>query len=262
VSGTWRKVRVMLSVMFAYMTQYRAELYLWALASTLPLFSMGAWMHASRAGASTLSVVEVGQYFLAVYVVRQLTVVWVVWDFEANLHDGTLAHRLLQPLEPVWHHIAEHVAERGARLPFTTLLVGVCWWALDEVRFVPSVVDVVAFLGVLLLVFAFRFLVQYTFSLLAFWTERAHAVEGMWNLPYLFLSGMLAPLSAYPDAVMDVVRYTPFPSLIAFPAQVLLGQDVDVGHHLTVLAAWGIPLLVVNRWLWRRGLARFSAMGA
>jgi ABC-2 type transport system permease protein len=81
-------------------------------------------------------------------------------------------------------------------------------------------------LGLLAIVLSFclRFTMQYTFALLAFWTERASAVEQFWFLLYTFLSGMVAPLALFPDAVRAVVLWTPFPYLIYFPASILINQ--------------------------------------
>ncbi|MCP4498914.1 MAG: multidrug ABC transporter permease [Deltaproteobacteria bacterium] len=262
MSDLWRKTSTLLSVYFAYMTQYRVELWLWALASTLPLLSMGAWMNAADVGIVNLDAATVGRYFLSVFVVRQMTVVWVIWDVEEDLHDGNLSHHLLQPMDPVWRHIAGHVSERAARLPFTAVLI--CFFALlvEEVRFIPTLANLGRFTIALGVVFVFRFLVQHTFSMFSFWTERSHAIEGLWNLPYLFLSGMLAPLEAFPQNVRDIVEWTPFPMMVAVPANVLLGRDVDYSQALLVFLLWGVPFLVLNRVLWRLGLKRFSAMGA
>jgi ABC-2 type transport system permease protein len=43
-----RKAQTFLSVYYAYMLEYRAELFLWALSGTLPLILMGVWTKASQ----------------------------------------------------------------------------------------------------------------------------------------------------------------------------------------------------------------------
>ena len=80
---------------------------------------------------------------------------------------------------------------------------------------------------------------QYTFALLAFWTERASAVEQFWFLLYTFLSGMVAPLALFPDAVRAVVLWTPFPYLIYFPASILINQPENVLQGFSGHAALG-----------------------
>ncbi len=257
-----RKAKVLLSAYYAHMLEYRAELFLWALSGTLPLILMGVWTQAAQGGRFGLSPVDFVRYFLTVFLVRQFTTVWVIYEFEKQVLEGKLSPRLLQPLDPVWHHVAAHLSERLARLPFTLMLMGLFFTLYPQAFWLPSFVSFLLFLLTLILAFALRFLIQYTFALFAFWTERATAIENFWFLFYLFLSGMIAPLEMFPTPVREVVLWTPFPYLIHFPAAVLIGLPVNVGRGFLVMLGWGLLFFVFNRWLWRRGLKQYSGMGA
>jgi ABC-2 type transport system permease protein len=78
---------------------------------------------------------------------------------------------------------------------------------------------------------------------------------------HLFLSGLIAPLDVYPEAVRRATELTPFPYLIYYPVNLLLGRGAPFGRAALVLAVWGGLALLLQRHLWRRGLARYSAMG-
>jgi hypothetical protein len=132
-----RKAKTLLAVYLAYMLEYRAELFLWALAGLLPLILMGVWTEAARSGGFPLSSGEFARYFLMVFLVRQATVVWVVWEFERDVVEGRLSFRLLRPLDPFLDHLAAHVAERLARLPFVVLLTLLFFYLFPEARFTP-----------------------------------------------------------------------------------------------------------------------------
>ena len=114
----------LLSVYYAYMVEYRAELMFWVLSGSLPLILLGVWTEAAQGGSFSLSSADFARYFLMVFLTRQLTVVWVIWDVEKEVVQGKLSFRLLQPLDPVWHHFAGHAAERLARIPFIAILIG------------------------------------------------------------------------------------------------------------------------------------------
>ena len=102
----FRVFRSLLLTYYANMLEYRSELLLWALSGSLPFILMGVWTQAAAQGNFGLSSVEFARYFLAVFLVRQLTVVWVIWDFEREIIDGALSFKLLHPsLDPAWHHI-------------------------------------------------------------------------------------------------------------------------------------------------------------
>jgi len=258
----WKIVRVMLSVYYAYMVEYRAELLFWVLSGTFPLIFMGVWAEAAQGGQFSLTPRELVQYFLAVFLVRQLTVVWVVWEFERELVEGRLSPYLLQPIDPVWRHFFSHLAERFARFPFILVLVVLFLGLYPEAAWLPTPVNGLLAGLAIALSFALRFLIQYTFALASFWTERANALEQFWFLLYTFLSGMVAPLELFPEAVQAVVRWTPFPYLLYFPASLLVNRPDRVAQGFVAMALWGLGFLVINRWLWRRGLRQYSGMGA
>ena len=81
-------------------------------------------MQAAQKGQFGLTPLDFARYFFAVFLVRQMTVVWVIFEFEKEVVQGKLSPKLLQPLDPVWHHVASHISERLARFPFVFLLIG------------------------------------------------------------------------------------------------------------------------------------------
>jgi ABC-2 type transport system permease protein len=263
MNAVFRKAKVLSLVYYAYMMEYRAELFLWALSGSLPLILMGVWYKAAQGGQFGLSPVDFTRYFLAVFVIRQFTVVWVIWEFEKEVVEGRLSPRLLQPLDPVWHHVAGHFSERFARLPFALALIGLFFVIYPQSFWIPSLSNILLFAISAIFAFALRFIIQYTFALFAFWTERASAIESLWFLLYLFLSGLIAPLEMFPQGVRDVLLWTPFPYLVHFPAALLIGfKDVNIIQGFLVMLGWSGLFFVWNRWLWRRGLKQYSGMGA
>lgn len=257
-----RKARTLLWVYYAYMVEYRAELILWVLSGSLPLILMGVWIEAAEGGQFGLQPVDFARYFLAAFIARQFTVVWVVWEFEKEVVEGRLSPRLLQPMDPVWHHVASHISERLARMPFMVFLVLLFFALYPQAFWLPSLGQVLLFLVAIALAFVLRFLIQYTFALVAFWTERASAIEQFWMLFFLFLSGLIAPLEVFPPGVREVALWTPFPYLVYFPAGILVGLPVNILQGLLVMLGWSGLFFGLNRWLWRQGLKQYSGMGA
>lgn len=259
-----RKLRALLTAWYAYFLEYRAEVLLWALSAMLPLILMGVWTQAAEGGSFALSAPEFARYFLCVFLVRQLTIIWVIWEFQEDVVQGHLSFKLLKPIDPVWDYLMQHLAERLTRLPFGLLIVAIFLLVYPQARFVPELEGVLLGLLASLASFLLRFLMQYTFAMLCFWTERAAAVEELWFVAYLFLSGLIAPLSVFPEAVRNFALLTPFPYLVYFPASLFAGLPLPGGaaQGFLVLGAWLMLFFVLNRWLWRKGLQRFSGMGA
>lgn len=258
----FRVIKTLLLVYYAYMVEYRAELLLWVLSGSLPIILMGVWTQAAQQSNFGLTPTDFARYFLAVFLVRQLTVVWVIWEFEREVVEGKLSFRLLQPIDPAWHHMFSHVAERFARLPFAILLIVLFFVLYPSAIWVPSIGTVLIFVLSIAFAFSLNFIIQYTLALCAFWTERASSLQEFWFLLYLFLSGVVAPLEVFPPVVKTIALFTPFPYLVNFPASILVGLPTNALQGFLVMAAWIAGFLVLNRWLWRQGLKQYSGMGA
>jgi ABC-2 type transport system permease protein len=227
------------------------------LSGSLPLILMGVWQQAATQGSFELSAIQFIQYFLAV---------WVIWDFEREVVEGQLSFRLLQPIDPGWHFFASHYAERLARFPFVLGLMILFFTLYPQALWWPGLGRVLAFVIAAHLAFCLRFLAQYTVAMLAFWTERAAAVEDIWFLTYLFLSGVIAPLDVFPAQLQAIVHWTPFPYIIYFPSALLVNiEGIDRGtivQGFLAIGIWMVLFWVLNRVLWRWGLKQYSGMGA
>jgi ABC-2 type transport system permease protein len=259
---TLKKALTFLSVYYAYMLEYRSELILWVLSGSLPIIMMGVWVQAAEGGIFGLEPVDFARYFFAVFLARQISVVWVIYEFEKEVVEGKLSPKLLQPIDPVWHHVANHVAERFARIPFILLLSMLFFVLYPQAFWLPNIANLLLFILAGIMAFALRFIMQYTFAMFAFWTERATALENLWFLFFLFLSGLIAPLDVFPEDVRNMVMLTPFPYIINFPARILVGLPVDLIRGFLSILGWFLIFLGANRVLWRLGLKKYSGMGA
>jgi len=257
-----KKAAVLLATYHAYMLEYRGEIFFWLLSGITPFFFMAVWMEAAGQGYTEISTDQYARYFFFVFLTRQLSLVWVSWNLSESIRTGTLSFRLLQPLDPLWHHLADHVAERGVRLPlmvpifivFTLLYPGTLVWPGWERALLGLVAVALAFLT--------NFFASYTLGLLALWFEDAAELSEVWNVLITFFSGMLAPLSLYPQTVQNILAWTPFPYLVYLPSALWSGMPVAAGWPLVILLGWTLLFYLVSRGLWRLGLKHYSAMGA
>ncbi len=255
-------VRALLSSQYAYMLEYRAEIALWALSGVLPFIMLSLWSNTEAGMELGFKNFELARYFLSAFLVRQFSVVWVVFAFEEDALLGRLSPYLLQPLHPLWRYVASHLAEQATRLPFA-VCIAVIFFVINPGSFwFPSTWMFLAAWLATLMSFSISFLLQSLISALCFWNEKASALERLLFVPYLFLSGLLAPLLAFPPSVRKWALWTPFPYLIDFPARVLAGLPVDLFGGLFIQALWICFLLPMVLILWRFGVRRYTAMGA
>ncbi|MEK8171091.1 ABC-2 family transporter protein [Streptomyces sp. M19] len=93
--------------------------------------------------------------------------------------------------------------------------------------------------------FGVRFLV----ALCAFWLVDGAGVAQVTWLASLFFSGMLLPLTVFPDWLGSLARALPWSGLLQVPADVFLGQrtGADVAWAFAFQAGWAVALLLAGR---------------
>jgi ABC-2 type transport system permease protein len=259
-----RVARVLFAATFSLLAEYRAELAIWVVAGSLPLIMMFAWIGiAAERPIAGYDAAGFAAYFLTVFYVRQMTPIWVLGVLDRSIRKGELSPMLLRPLHPFWPHAVEHITGVLMRVPAITLFVVLALWlagALPRLDFA----HLPLFTAAIVLAWTVLFNFHYSFGLLAFWTDQAAALQGLIYTLNMIFGGGLVPLDLFPPALRQVLLYTPFRSVIDFPASLLVGHPTatEIAFGFAVQLAWAAIFVGLRRLLWQRGLRRYSAVGS
>ena len=108
---TVRALPTVLRVGFSEAVAYRAEMLVWVLSTTMPLVMMALWTAVAReAPIGRFGEKEFVAYFLATFIVRQLTGSWAAWQMNFEVKQGILSMRLLRPFNPIFAYASEHLS--------------------------------------------------------------------------------------------------------------------------------------------------------
>ena len=255
------KINTLLKIQYSNMLEYRAEIALWAISGIIPFFMLNIWTNNGLNESINLSKIMLSRYFISAFFVRQFSVVWVVFTFEEDALLGKLSPYLIQPLHPFFRYFAQHLAEQLTRLPFA-LLISLIFFILNPESFWIPTVKTTIFAGLAtFLSFLIQFLMQSVIATFCFWTEKASSIEKLLFIPTLFLSGLLAPVSTFPEFVKSWIYFTPFPYLINFPANLLSGNDPNIISGICMQLIWVIIFFCIFAKTWKSGTKKFTAMG-
>ncbi|TDC04640.1 ABC transporter permease [Streptomyces sp. 8K308] len=107
------------------------------------------------------------------------------------------------------------------------------------------------------------FALRYLVALAAFWLLDGSGVNMVSTIMSIFFSGMLLPLTVFPGAFGEVVRWLPWSAMLQVPADVLLGKHSGLGlvGVFAFSAAWALVLLLVGRLLQAAATRRVVAQG-
>jgi ABC-2 type transport system permease protein len=246
---------------------YRGAVAIWLVSLvTTPVISLVVWTTVARDNGGSAGGFTAGQYaayFIAVMIVNNMTFTWVMWEMEWAVKNGILSPLLLRPLHPVHFYVVTNLTFKlltsTAMVPIAVFLA----FSFDA-EFETTLWHAVAFVPVLLAAIALRFLCEFTVALAAFWITRTMTLNQVYATVTFFLAGQVAPLSLLPDSLQVVAALLPFRWMLAFPVEVLLGRadgrDVLIGVGMQ--AFWLTFAFLALHGVWRRGVRRYSAVGA
>lgn len=254
-------------VTIATQLQYRASLLIWLLGTVLePTIYLVVWRTIARSSGGAVGGYAAGDfaaYFLVLMLVNHLTFSWIMWEYEYRIRQGLFSPLLLRPIHPIHKDVADNLAYKLITFPIVlpaALILALTFGA----TFAVAPWALVAFIPALLLAFAIRFLIEWTLAMSAFWTTRTGAVNQMYFVVSLFLSGQVAPLDLLPAPIRIAATILPFRWSVAFPVELALGR-LTPQEALTGFAAqigWLCASLLLLSVIWRVGVRRYSGVGA
>src|SRR5262249_9832264 len=107
--------------------EYRIAIFIWMLSMVLPLVMLSGWLSIAEGGpVGRFGRIDFIEYYVAAILVRNLTGVWIIWDLDSDIRQGEMSFKLLKPLNPIIHYIAQSLSAKPMRLlVIIPLIVGV-----------------------------------------------------------------------------------------------------------------------------------------
>jgi ABC-2 type transport system permease protein len=259
-----RAFPTLLRIGFADAVAYRAEMLVWVLATTMPLVMLALWS-AVAAGApiGRFGQAQFTAYFLATFIVRQMTGSWVFYEIAFEVRNGTLAMRLLRPVHPLLAYAAEGIAAMPMRaavsIPVAVVALAVVGRSAMTHDGVLWALWVVSIAGAWLITLLVNFIV----GCMSFFVESSMKLMDAWLVFFFVLSGYLIPVDLFPPVLRAVVDWLPFRYQIGLPVEIMTGA-LARDRALELLAAqwaWVGIGVAATAFLWRRGVRQFAAFG-
>jgi ABC-2 type transport system permease protein len=248
---------------------YRVNYLTRTLFGFIPLFAMlSLWRTIYRGhpgGTSGFSEAEMMFYYLLVAVVDVLTAVNEDdWQIAADIREGNISQFLLKPVDYLWYRLSLFFAGRiafiaVAAVPLAIFILCFHQYVLPPASLTASLVVPFS----LLLTALLQFFISYAMAMLAFWLlEISTFIFILFAFEYL-ASGHMFPLEILPPAIKSVLYFTPFPYQLYFPISIYLGKSagVEMWRGLGCQLLWVVAAYVFARWMWRRGIKKYSAFG-
>lgn len=243
---------------------YRVAVLLWILTASFPLVSLALWAGLAQDGPiGAYGRGDFVAYFVAAFLVRQMSASWVVWDLESQIRSGDLSTLMMRPVHPLLHHAMQNFAALPVRVALALPLGVAVLLLAGGLEAGPGAAAWLA-APAIAAAWALNFCVQLCIACLAFWLTASTSLFEVWLGLYLVLSGAAVPTSLYPAGLAEVVRVLPFHAALGFPVELVIGRarGSEIAAGFALQALWLAVFGGLAALLWRRGSRVYGAVGA
>jgi ABC-2 type transport system permease protein len=189
-----------------------------------------------------------------------------------SILDGSIKKYLIQPVDMIGFLLITRIAHKlvyytVATIPFA-LVFFLCRGFFTSGW--PSPPALAAFVASLLMGFMLGFFMEASIGMIGFWFLEVNSLLFVYMLFNYFLSGQMFPLELLDKITLvgsitlgGVVRALPLQFLAYFPCAVFLGKITGLAllRGLLIELAWTVFFAFLSRWLFNRGVRRYSAFG-
>ena len=263
----WHVVKIGIQDMLVYRVNFlfRALFGFIPLLATIYLWRTiyaGKVTDASIAGYTLAGMIS---YYLLVTIVDAFTAVNEDdWKIAADIKDGNISQFLLKPIDYLTYRFCLFVTGRAIYIVVAFVPIGLFIFFMREYFVFPADAKTWGcFIVSVVLTALLQFFLSYTMALLAFWVlEVSTFIFILFAFEYI-AGGHLFPLNILPPAISTVLNFTPFPYMLYFPVSVYLGksQGDALWQGLAIQTGWVVLFYLLARFVWSRGIKKYSAVG-
>ncbi len=181
-----------------------------------------------------------------------------------QVRSGEVKKFLIQPIDMLGFLLLSRIAHK---LAYYSVAVGpfalVYFLCRGYFPGWPDATTMMAFIATLFMGFVLGYFLEATIGLISFWFLEVSSLLFLYMLMSFFLSGHMFPLDMLPAPFDSIVEFLPLRYLAYFPAAVFLGKvtGTKLVIGLLVEVAWIIFFIFTARWMFQRGLKRYSGFG-
>jgi len=231
-----------------------------------PAIYLFFWKGATTNGAvAGWSFSTIAAYYFLVVIASSLLIVHIEEDIAyRDIKEGALVSYLMKPFSYIQRKFIEELPWRIAQGSFGLLvLVGVMVLFTGLLHFSLTPTKFALGLCVVVLGYLVSFLFKMVVGISALWFTEYRGLSQLVEFSITIFSGIILPLEQYPDLFRQLAFSLPFSYMIYYPVMGMLGK-LDENVLVFVLLRqimWIIIFYMLYRWLWKKGLYKFTGLG-
>lgn len=188
---------------------------------------------------------------------------WGFQEVKDRVRTGDIAMDFLRPVDPQLAYLAADLGRAGINAlarGVPALLVGAL---LFDLAWPPGPLSWALGLASILLAVIVAFAGNFIVNLLAFWLVEVRGIQLLWMIVAGLFCGLYLPVPWFPGWLRTVAQWSPFPSMLQIPLDLLAGRVVgpQMWSALEVQVCWAAVLLALGQLVLRAGRRHLEVQG-
>lgn len=184
-------------------------------------------------------------------------------ELSTRIRTGTFSKYMVIPVNIQGYFLAQTAGASVFYLIFN-LIAAVVWIFIFGIRFTFTTNPWLIFVATLFVLLGLIFMIQlnYFLGLLTLKFQDIFLFLMIKNNLVAFIAGTLVPLALLPELVLKVMRFFPFYYTSYLPSMLLIGRNGDeISYGLTILTAWILFFMIINKIAYGRLRVRYDGVG-
>ena len=212
-----------------------------------------------KIGGYTLS--EMLSYHLWVMIAGMIIMSSTASNLSEDIRLGKISSYLIYPFSFWEFHTAKYLARQVIQIVIALVTIVSCYFLLDRLYIAFEPVSLSIGIFVALLAGYYWFAVNYLIGILAFWLDETWTIMVGLQIMTYFFSGAIIPLELFPETMVEILYWTPFPYISFVPAKILMGHIPPLLPVIGVLGFWSLLITMISYLVWKKGLSLYTAAG-
>ena len=201
-------------------------------------------------------------YYLLQMWINSLVLSYSSWEIVDQIREGTFSNFLVRPVNYLHYWFTINLSWKLFEGLMIAVIGGLLSFFLVRHLSLPDRPETLVYFVLALIlggILAFEF--DFLIGMLAFWLVQVNAFKYMLQSIIFFFAGALLPLDLFPQAFQAVATVLPFRYLVFFPIQIFLEKEAHPVEGLLGALVWAVAFYFFLRFVLRRGIARYEAVG-
>ena len=184
------------------------------------------------------------------------------WLYNEHIQLGELTNYLLLPINIIHSDMGDIIGHKIVSMPII-ILSAIILGCVFHINLNIQFYKLCFFIPSLILSFFIRFFFEWSIALNAFWIVNTRAINSVYYTALLFFSGIVAPLSMFPETIQAFIKYLPFRYMVSFPIEILLNDlsDKELFLNIIIQCWWLVALIIFSAFYYKICIKKYTSVG-